>query len=166
MWSNVKDHFSKYPAQQKVAQRMLEYGISVRGNQPYCGDVQISYSALAKACGTDRRIVSAAIETINADKFLMDIFGYIRPTASYKDMAKAMGWGVLEIIPEDVNEPGIISKVTGVLANRGINIRQFIADDPDISDNPRSFIITESRIPGALLQKIKDVPGVSAVVIY
>ena len=145
---------------------MMELGLSVRDGSPYCGNVQISFSALAKACGTDRRIVTSTIETIEASKLLSSIFFNIQPTCSYKNVAPIMNWGVLEIVPDDVNQPGIISAVTGILAKKGISIRQVIADDPDVAEQPKAFIVTESQIPGRLLQKIKEVPGVSAVVIY
>ena len=158
--------FDKYPAQGKVAQKMLEYGIGVKEGSPFCGEVKISFSALAKACGSDRRIVTSTIETIESSELLSGIFSNVQPTCSYKNVAPIMNWGVLEIVPEDVNRPGIISAVTGILAKKGINIRQVIADDPDVAEQPRAFIVTESQIPGALLQKIKAVPGVSAVVIY
>ncbi len=166
MWSNISQQFEKYPAQEKVAQMMMEYGIGVKEKTPYCGEIAISFSALAKASGTDRRIVTATIETIATSKFLSSIFSNIQPTASYKNVAPIMNWGVLEIVPENVNQPGIISQVTGILAKKDISIRQVIADDPDVAEQPKAFIVTESQIPGKLLQQIKDVPGVSSVAIY
>jgi len=166
MWSNISEYFEKYPAQEKVAQKMMEVGISVRNGSPYCGDIKITLSAMAEACGTDRRIVTSTMNTIESSKFLTGIFSNVLPVCSYKKVAPFMKWGVLEIVPEDVNRPGIISSVTGVLAKEGINIRQVIADDPDIASQPKTFIVTESQIPGKLLGKIKDLPGVGAVVIY
>ena len=145
---------------------MLEYGLSVRNGQPYCGEIKLSLSALAKASGTDRRIVTATLETIETSDFLRQVFTKLEPTASYKLAAPNMNWGVLEIVPEDVQRPGIIFKVSEIIAKEGISIRQFIADDPDLSPNPKAFIITESQIPGKLLQKIKDIPGISSVTIY
>ena len=166
MWSNVSSNFDKYPAQQKVAQMMMELGLSVRNGIPYCANIRLSLSAIADACGTDRRIVTATIETIEANKFLKDIFDNLQPTCSFKNIAPIMKWGVLEIVPDDVNQPGIISEVSGIIAKEGISIRQFIADDPDVHADPRAFIVTNTQIPGRLLQKIKSVKGVSAVVIY
>ncbi len=166
MWSNISQYFDKYPAQEKVAQMMMELGLSVRDGTPYCANIRLSLSALADACGTDRRIVTATIETIEASKVLKDIFENLQPTCSFKNLAPIMKWGVLEIVPDDVNQSGIISEVSGIIAKEGISIRQFIADDPDVYAEPRAFMVTSTPIPGRLLQKIKSVKGVSAVVIY
>jgi hypothetical protein len=77
-----------------------------------------------------------------------------------------MGWGVLEIIPDDVSRPGILAEITKMIAGANISIRQVIADDPDMVANPRAFIITERPIPGGLLPNVKAVKGVKGVVIY
>ena len=166
LWSLIKDEFKKYPAQERVARLLMEHGLSVRNNRIYCGNIELGHSAVAKAAGADRRVIGMTISSIQSSKKLRVIFGNLLPTCSFKNVAPQMNWGVLEILPEDVSSPGIISRVTGIIAEEGISIRQAIADDPHIHQSPKAFIITERPIPARLLPKIKGLEGVSGVVIY
>ena len=56
-----------------------------------------------------------------------------------------MRWVVIEIVPSDAREPGILAHVAQVIAARGISIRQAIVDDPDLVEEPRLYVITESK---------------------
>jgi predicted regulator of amino acid metabolism with ACT domain len=166
MWGLIKDSFGKYPAQEKVARLLMEHGLALRDGEIYCGDIKLSHTAVAEAAGTDRRAVNITIDTIQASKALRSIFSKLLPTCSLKEVAPLMKWGVLEILPEDVSGAGIISGVTGIIAEEGISIRQVIADDPHIHQDPKAFIVTERPIPTRLLPRIKSVKGVSGVSIY
>jgi predicted regulator of amino acid metabolism with ACT domain len=166
MWDKINSHFTKYPAQNRVAQLMFEHGLQVKENTAYCGGIAISDTALAKAADTDRRTVLATISTIEETEELNIIFSRLESTCSFKEVAPYMGWGVLEIIPDNVSAVGILAETTRFIADAGISIRQVIADDPDMHQDPRAFIITERPIPGALLSRIKEVRGVKGVVIY
>jgi predicted regulator of amino acid metabolism with ACT domain len=165
LWGLIKDEFDGYPAQERVARLMMEHGLSVKGGRIYCGDVRLSATALADASGTDRRAVNVTVTAIEGNRKLRRIFENLLPTCSFKTVAPQMGWGVLEILPEDVSSPGIISRVTTIIADEGISIRQAMADDPQMHQNPRAFIITERPIPARLLPKIKSLKGVRGVVI-
>ena len=166
MWDVIRKEFEGYPAQEKVARLLLEHGLCVKDGSVLCGRIEQSYTALAKASGTNRRAVKATISTIEKSKFLAPIFSGLLSTCSFKNIATRMKWGMVEILPRDVTSPGIIAKVTGIIAEEGISIRQIIADDPNLNEDPKAFIITERPIPPRLLPKIKSVPGVQAVVIH
>ncbi len=166
MWDIVKIKFDKYPAQEKIAEKMMEVGIGVRNGTLYLGDVRISASSLALAIGVDRRVIISTIKTIRDDDGLVAIFSNIYPICSFKDVAPFMEWGVLEILPDDVGQPGIIADVTHIMAKEGIGLRQIIADDPGIHREPKAFFISEKPIPPELLPKIKELAGVKGVAIY
>lgn len=165
MWDKIETHFRKYPSQMRVAQVLFQRGLSVRGGAVTCGGVRVSDTALAEAAQTDRRTVLATLDTIKRTKELGDIFSRLEPVCSFKNVANLMGWGVLEILPDNVSRPGILADITKMIADAGISIRQVIADDPDMSADPKAFIITERPIPPRLLPKIKEVKGVKGVVI-
>jgi len=166
MWDIIKKEFDGYPAQEKVARLVLEHGLSVKGGKVFCGSIEQSYSALALVSGTDRRAVKSTIARIQRSRTLAPIFSGLLSTCSFKNIATRMKWGMVEILPRDVTGPGIISGVTGIIADEGISIRQIIADDPELNENPKAFIITERPIPSRLLPRIKGVEGVQAVVIH
>lgn len=162
----LNGHFDKYPAQKRVAQKIIEHGLRVFEGSVYCGDIELSDSALASATKTNRRTILATISTIEGTRELKKVFLNLVPTCSFKNVAPLMKWGVIEIVPDDVSRPGIIAEVTGIIAKEGISLRQVIADDPDIMGNPRAFIVTERPIPSRLLPNIKAVKGIQGVIIY
>ena len=166
MWKNIAQYFSTYPQQKKIAQKMLEYGLKVKDNKIYCAEIEISDSKMARAMGVDRRAIAATIDVISKEPELNKVFLKLKPTCHLKDVASAMKWGVIEIIPEDPSIPGIVADVATIIAQANISIRQAIVDDFEISEEPRLFIITEKQIPGSLIPKIRKAKGVKAVLIY
>lgn len=166
MWRKIAKHFNKYPKRKRVAQKILEYGLRVKDNKIYCGEMELSNSKIARALGTDRRSIDYTIEVITKHPELNKVFSKLRPTCHLKDVATEMKWGVIEIIPSDPSMPGILADVTTIIADNNISVRQAIVDDFELSEEPRLFIIAEKQIPGALISKIRKARGVKAVLIY
>jgi predicted regulator of amino acid metabolism with ACT domain len=77
-----------------------------------------------------------------------------------------MGWGVVEIIPQDASMPGILSNVSSIIAKEQISIRQAIVDDYQLSEEPKLFIVTEKTLPGRLLTQLRGAQGVKGVATY
>lgn len=166
MWKDISKYFEEYPKRKKVAQKMLEYGLKVKNNRIYCGEIELSDSKIARALNIDRRSITATINTISKEPKLNDMFSKLLPTCHLKDVASKMNWGVIEIIPEDPSLPGILADVATIIANNKISIRQTIVDDFELYEEPRLFIVTEKQIPGALIPKIRKAKGVKALLIY
>ena len=166
MWQEIADYFEQYPKRKIIAQKMLEYGLRIDNNKLYCGPIELSNSKIARALKTDRRAVTATIETILKVPHLNKIFSSLRPTCHLKDVAPAMNWGVIEIIPEDPSMPGILAEISSIIASNKISIRQSIVNDFELTEEPRLFIITEKAIPGSLIPIIRQAAGVKAVLIY
>jgi len=163
---HVSDHFGRFPSQQKVAKLLLRYGLRVENGRAWCGEVEIGDTALGRAAGVDRRVVRAALETIESNPELGDLFRRLRPTALLSDAAPVMGWSSLEIIPDDAHRPGILADVAGVIAEAGISIRQALVEDPELSEEPHLYIITEGPVPPDLLPRIKRCRGVVSILIH
>jgi len=121
---------------------------------------------VGKAAGVDRRIVRATVHTIESSPELLRVFSRLRPIGFLKDVASVMGWSAIEIIPTNAGAPGIIADVTGVIATSGISIRQALVTDPDLSSDPRLYVITESPVPAELIPRLKSCRGVKSIVIY
>lgn len=166
MWRKLAKYFNKYPKRKKVAQKLLEYGLQVRDNKIYCGEMELSNSKIARALNTDRQSIDYTIEVITKQPELNKVFSKLRPTCHLKDVAPEMKWGVIEIIPSDPSIPGILAEVATIIADNNISIRQAIVDDFELSEEPRLFIVAEKQIPGALIPKIRKAKGVKAVLIY
>lgn len=166
MWKKIISYFGRQSAQQKVIQLFLSYGLSIRKGKVYCGNIELSFSKIARAINVDRRVIMNAIEIIERNKELKKIFSNLMPTCSFKELAPKMGWGVVEIIPKDASMPGIIASVSGIIAREGISIRQANVDDYIIAEEPKLFIVTEKPIPAKLIKKLRKAKGVIGVTVY
>lgn len=166
MWRTIAKYFNKYPKQRKLAQNLLKFGLKIKDNKIYCGEIELSDSKISRAFDIDRRIISSTIKTIMEKEDLIKVFSRLEPTCHLKEVAPEMKWGVIEIIPTDASMPGILADVASVIAKNNISIRQAIVDDFELSEEPRLFIIVEKQMPGKLIPNIKKIPGVKAVVVY
>lgn len=167
MWKDILEKFDKYPSQQKIIRKMLELGLKVDEDKKiYCKDVEINISSLAKSVDTDRRVVTSTIENILKDDILKNIFTNIYPSgALLTNLSDTLCLGVIEIEGE-ANKPGILSKVTELLAYEKISIRQAYASDPEIDLTPHLTIITDKPVNGDLIQLLLKIEGVSKVSLY
>lgn len=166
MWTKLKPAFGDLPAQEKVAQMMVRIGLRVHEDRVYAGGVEISDTALGRAAGVDRRVVTATVRTIRQSPELLRFFERLSPVCHLGEVAPLMQWGAIEIIPTSASKPGILAGVATVIAGAGISVRQVIVDDPEIVDDPHALIITEQPVPERLLPRIKAVEGVKSVVIH
>ncbi len=169
MWDYINKVFNNYPAERKVVQKMLKIGISVKilydGPKLFCDSIEIKPNSMARALHVDRRVIVNMIQKIIDDHELFDFFSNLEPMSNFENSGSKIGFGVIEIIPVDASMPGIIAGVMKVLADNGISVRQFIADDPDLVDNPRAIIVTTNTVTGDILNNIKTVNGVKAVLL-
>lgn len=166
MWQVLIDHFRRYPAQERVVRLMIGHGLHIRDAKIHAGSVEVADTAVARAANVDRRIVRSTVETILQDPNLERVFTRFLPTLDLKDVAPEIGCGVIEIIPTNAGQPGILAGVSQVISRAGLSIRQAIVEDPDFTDQPRLFVVTENRVPGELIPTLQDVPGVKGVTVY
>ncbi|MDG6218187.1 MAG: regulator [Candidatus Thermoplasmatota archaeon] len=162
----IDDYFEGFYVQKKIAYTLLKYGLKIKGNKLFCGPIEQSNSKLARAISVDYRAVTDTIKKIRKNKELEDFFSLIEPTPKLKHSAQKVGWGVIEIIPEDPPCSGVFSNVSKIFADKNISIKQAIAEDYDITEDPRIIIVTEKPIPNELLPKIKEVKGIIGITIY
>jgi len=166
MWAALMEHFQRYPAQEKIVRLLIRNGFRIHEGKIYCGDVELSDSAVGRAAGVDRRIVSATAQTIERNPELAKIFTHFQPTLHLKEVAPNLGWGVIEIVPDNASRPGILAGVSNVISQENISIRQAVVDDPYFSEEPKLFIVTEKAVPSTLIPTIQRVPGVKSVTIF
>ena len=167
MWGRIKEIFSSNPAQLKVARILYKYGLSVNENEDVvCGDIRVPAVQIAKEADVDRRAISSTARTILENEELREIFANLRPIPYLKSVAQQAGLGVIEILPTDASQQGIISEVTNVISNHGLSIRQSIAEDPFFTAQAKLTIITEELISGDVIEELRDLPSVESVIVY
>lgn len=166
MWKAVEKKFEHYPAQMKVATKMINLGLRIdESGKIYCSDLKIGYKALAEATEVDRRAIKSTINTIMNDEELSIIFKNIEPAgSSLKKIAKNIGLSAVEIVVGSESE-GILSKIADLFVKKGINIRQAYAKDDRLS-NPTLTIIADGKVPSEILDDILKIEGVLRLLIY
>jgi hypothetical protein len=164
MWEKIVEKFERYPSQITVVREFLKYGISVRDGKAYCGGIELIPTKIAEAIGVDRKVVVSAIQNIERDSDLKRVFSSLKPVANIADVARFYNYGVLEVYAES-RKVGIVSGITSVLAREGISIRYILGEDPELSVDSKLTIVTESKIPGKLIDEFLQIDGVEKVVI-
>lgn len=166
MWGAIAERFARYPAQLKVARVLVRHGLCVKDGGVRCGDIEVADTAIARAAGVDRRVVASTVETIRSDPDLEHVFARFHPTAHLKDAAPAMGWSSLEVLVDDPHAVGILASISRIIAREGISIRQAIADDPELTEDARLYVVTESPVPMRLIPWMRAVDGVHGIIIH
>ncbi|MBN1682133.1 amino acid-binding protein [Candidatus Bathyarchaeota archaeon] len=167
MWNNIKEYFQNQPEKLKVARVLIENGLSIRSNKIYLNQIEVQPTRVARVAEVDRRTVKETLNAIESSQELKEIFKGIKSAGySLKDIAKSLGLGVLEITPVDAKMPGILSGAALVLANNGLSVRQAIADDPELSPEPKLTLIIEKKIPGLLIPEFLKIKGVAKISVY
>ena len=166
MWKEISEYFKRYPAQEKVADLLMEYGLKVKPEGIFCGEIKIPEQAVADAIKGDRRMVSATVNTILRNPKLSKIFSKLLPTAHLKDIAPDLGWGVLDVaIGSETDRPGLLANIVDIISTFNVNIKQVVVEDVE-TPVVHVVIITETPIPGDSLHKIRAVKGVKSVTLY
>ena len=167
MWARINEKFKKYPARIRVAEKMIELGLSISDDgKIYCGNLKISDKALATAADVDRRAIKSTIDVIREDPELNNLFTNIIPAGTLlKNIAKNLELGVIEIEVGSESE-GILASTTSLISKKGIGIRQAYAEDTELQQSPILTIITEEPVEGDLINEFLKIKGVTRVSIY
>lgn len=167
MWERIRSMLDRYPAQKTVALEMLKRGFSIDPKgEILCNGVEISPSKFARTIGVDRRAITAASKTILSNPELLKVFSKFRATVDLSEVAIESGLGVVELRGTDAAKaPGVLTRIAREISDLGFSVRQIIADDTGIVSDPRIVIVTDHKLPGDLLTKLKGIPGISEVVI-
>jgi hypothetical protein len=159
--------FESQPKRLAVIRVLIENGLGVRNGKIYCNQLEVDVVEVAKAAGVDRRTVTQTIKAIETNPELNTVFKYLRSAGhSLREVAKYLGFSVLEITPTDAKTPGILAKTANLLAEKGISIRQALVDDPDLHPEPRLSLIVKGEIPGEIVSKALKIKGVARVSVY
>ena len=161
----IKDGFAGFPSQERVAMLLLRHGIKVEKGTAYCGGIEQSDAAIARAAGVDRRVVRSALDRISGTPELDRVFSKLQSMLLLADVAPEISCTALEIIPTDATMPGILAEVTDVIYKGGLSVRQAVVDDPGVRTDSHLIIVADGQIPPELLPAIKQCRGVLSVIL-
>lgn len=157
--------FSRKKGQAAVAQFMLRNAIRISNEgEIFIGDIEIPHTSIARILDVDRRLVGETINTILKNDKVRKIFLKLNSTLLLRDVAPELGFGAIEIIPEDAASKGIIASVSRIIADAGISIRQITTDDP-MFKNAEMSVVTEKPLPRELIDEILKLKEVKKVIV-
>ena len=160
----IMGKFEDSPSQQRVIRLLLERGFSVNDEgRVVSGGIEIPNTGIAREIDVDRRVVDATTDAILADPELRRIFQNISAIPSLLDLAPVLDLAAITVSVREAEESGIVATVTGMIAEQDISIRQVITEDPEFTDQPRLYVVTDEPLPGALLTEITDLPFVHKI---
>ncbi len=87
-------------------------GVSAEG-RIVCIGIEIPATQIAKAIGTDRRVVDATAQHLLRVDLLRDIFTNMRATPDLSRLADPLGLSVITIIRRTPGEKGIVGAAVG-----------------------------------------------------
>ncbi|ELZ38580.1 hypothetical protein [Halorubrum tebenquichense] len=164
MFDEILEKFEGSPSQQAVIRLFLERGFSVNEEgRVVSGGIEIPYTGIARELDVDRRVVDSTTDAILADPELERIFTNISSIPSLMDLAPVLDLTVLTIEVAAADEAGIVAEVTSILGDRDVSIRQVLSEDPEFTDDPKLYVITDAELPGDLLVEIRDLDYVRRV---
>ncbi|SFH00099.1 hypothetical protein SAMN04488063_3539 [Halopelagius inordinatus] len=155
MFDEIMQKFEGSPSQQAVIRLLLERGFSVNDEgRVVSGGIEIPNTGIAREIDVDRRVVDSTTSAILDDEELRRIFQNISSIPSLMDLAPVLDLSVLTVEVGDADEPGIVAEVTSRVAAHDISIRQTISEDPEFTDDPRLYLVTDEPLPGDLLNEL------------
>jgi predicted regulator of amino acid metabolism with ACT domain len=164
MFDEIMRKFEDSPGQQAVIRLLLERGFSVNEEgRVVSGGIEIPNTGIAREAGVDRRVVNATTDAILADDELRRIFRNISAIPSLLDLAPVLDLTAVTISVRAADESGIVSQVTAAIADRDISIRQVISEDPEFTDEPRLYVVTDETLPGDLINELREKPFVRTI---
>ena len=167
MWSQIKDFFKDFPAQQRVARILFERGFQIREDgKVVSGKIEIPHTQIAKEVGVERRAVDSTVQTILSIEDLKRIYMNLKQVCSLEEVAREFNLSVIVFVPKNASERGIIANVTRIISENGLNIRQALAEDPSISIQPKLTLILEGNISSQLIDEIRRLPGTRSITVY
>ena len=161
MFDEIMEKFEGSPSQQAVIRLLLERGFSVNDDgRVVSGGIEIPNTGIAREIDVDRRVVDSTTDAILADPELRRIFQNISQVPSLMDLAPVLDLTVVTVAVDDPDQEGIVAEVTTLLAGHGISIRQTISEDPEFTDEPRLYLVTDEDVPGGVITEIRELPFV------
>lgn len=155
--------FKGFPSQEKVVEELLRSGIRVVDGVAYCNSIKLADSALATACGVDRRVVRTTLERISADPELSALFSKMAAIALYSGISGDIGCTAFDIEPDNCRAPGTLAEITRVISDEGLSVRQAVVVNRGTEDDQHLVIVLNGEAPPEIMYLIRNCRGVKTV---
>lgn len=166
MWKILAEMFKDSPKKLYVAKQLFAYGLRIDSKgRILLGNVKVPYASFASAIGVDRRTVKETVMKLLQNEQTKIFFTNIEPAGPFLiKVSRILGYRCLAIeVFED--RPGIIAMVATALAKRGVNIVQILAEDPNLVERPKLYIIVAGEVPGDAISEILKNSNIKSITV-
>lgn len=166
MWQNVRRQFTdrRNSVRPDIVKKMIECGMKVTADDKiYVADVEVDYSAVARAVGADRRVVKETVRQIRSSRYLFSIFSKTRPLGtSLVDLVGQLGYTAI-VIEADAKSPGIMAGVAEILSRHGMVVRQALADDPEMVPDAKMTLVVAGQLTGQAMEELNGLGSIKSI---
>lgn len=155
MWNNVKREFERQVVRPDIVKKMIECGMRVSQDEKiYVGDVEVDYSAVARAVDVDRRVVKQTVQQIRRSRYLFSLFSQTLPLGtSLLGLVSQLGYTAI-VIEADPESPGVMAGVAEILSRHGMVVRQAVAEDPEMVPDAKMTLVVAGQLTGQAMEEL------------
>jgi len=166
VWQNVLRQFPdrRNTVRPEIVRKIIECGMKVsEDDKIFVADVEVDYTAVAKAVGVDRRVVKDTVKQIRMDPYLYSIFSKTRPLGtSIVEFVAQLGYTAI-VIEADPKSPGVMAGVAEILSRHGMVVRQALADDPEMVPDAKMTLVIAGPLTGQAMEELNGLKSVSSI---
>ena len=147
-----------------IVRKMIQCGMRISDDlKIYVDDVEVDYTAVARAVDVDRRVVKQTVEQIKKSRYLYSLFSNISPLgASLVNVVSELGYSAI-VIEADPKSPGVMAAVAEILSRHGMVVRQALADDPEMVRDAKMTLVVEGRLSGPAIEELNRLKMVKSL---
>lgn len=164
VWPSIRKQFSRQIVRPDVVRKLIECGMRVSDDSKiFVNDVEVDYSAVARAVDVDRRVVKQTVEQIRGNRYLYSIFSRTKPLGtSLTDLVSVLGYSAV-VVEADPKSPGVMAGVAEILSRHGMVVRQALADDPDMVQDAKMTLVVEGQLTGEAIEELNGLKMVRSI---
>ena len=164
MWPSVRKQFDRQVVRPEIVRKMIACGMRVSDDEKiYVDDVEVDYTAVARAVDVDRRVVKQTAQQIRRNRFLYSLFSKTRPLGtSLVDLVTQLGYTAI-IIEADAKSPGVMAGVAEILSRHGMVVRQAVAEDPEMVPDAKMTLVIEGQLTGRAMEELHGLNVVRSI---
>ena len=164
MWVKVRKEFERQVVRPDVVRKMIDCGLRVGdGDKIYVGDVEVGYSAVARAAGVDRRVVKQTVQQIRGNRYLNSLFSKTMPLGtSLLSLVSQLGYSAI-VIEADPKSPGVMAAVAEIMSRHRMVVRQAVAEDPEMVPDAKMTLVVEGQLPGEAMAELNELKVVRSL---
>jgi predicted regulator of amino acid metabolism with ACT domain len=164
VWTNVRKQFERQVVRPEIVRKMIECGMRVSEDEKiYVDDVEVDYSAIARALDVDRRVVKQTAQQIRRNRYLFSLFSMTKPLGtSLVSLVSQLGYTAI-IIEADPKSPGVMAGVAEILSRHGMVVRQAVAEDPEMVPDAKMTLVVEGQLTGQAMEELHSLKVVRSM---